>query len=173
MPVRHSHCSFCGDAFAPDQPWPRQCAGCARFTYLNPTPVAVAVLPVGGGLLGVRRSIPPGVGEVALPGGFVDIGESWQEALVRELWEETGVRADPADVRLYDTLSAPDGHLLVFGLLPARDLAELPPSVANDESAGWEVVTAATPLAFSLHTAVAERYFTSGAGGPADRQTAA
>ncbi|WP_186315966.1 hypothetical protein [Catellatospora sichuanensis] len=29
---------------------------------MNPVPVAVAVLPVGGELLGVRRTIPPGAG---------------------------------------------------------------------------------------------------------------
>jgi hypothetical protein len=81
--------------------------------------------------------------------------------VVRELREETGVRADPAAVTLYDTLSAPNGTLLVFGLLPPRDLADLPASVANDESAGWELVTPDTPLAFTLHAAVAARWFTT------------
>ncbi|MDI1464071.1 NUDIX domain-containing protein [Catellatospora sp. KI3] len=159
MPVRHSHCSYCGNAFTADLPWPRRCAGCEQVSYLNPVPVAVAVLPVGDALLGVRRIIPPGAGRVALPGGFIDFGEAWQDAVVRELWEETGVRADARDVSLYDTLSAPDGTLLVFGLLPRREPVDLPPSAANAESAGWELVTPATPLAFSLHTAVAARYF--------------
>jgi ADP-ribose pyrophosphatase YjhB (NUDIX family) len=159
MPVRHAHCSYCGNAFAADQPWPRHCASCGEISYVNPTPVAVAVLPVDGGLLGVRRAIPPALGELALPGGFIDLGESWQEAVVRELWEETGVRADPGDVTLFDTISAPSGTLLVFGLLPPRELADLPPSVANDESAGWELIPAGTPLAFSTHTAVAARWF--------------
>lgn len=160
MPVRHAHCSYCGIAFTADQPWPRHCAGCGEISYVNPLPVAVAVLPVGDGLLAVRRAIPPALGELALPGGFIDLGESWQEAVVRELWEETGVRAGPGEVTLFDTLSAPSGFtLLVFGLLPPRDLADLPASVANDESAGWEVIAAGTPLAFSTHTAVAERWF--------------
>ncbi|GAA1656637.1 NUDIX domain-containing protein [Catellatospora bangladeshensis] len=161
MPTRHAHCSYCGSAFSADQPWPRTCAACAQISYVNPLPVAVAVLPVGDALLGVRRIIPPGAGRVALPGGFIDLGESWQQAVVRELREETGIEADPADVTLYDTLSAPDGTLLVFGLLPPRSLADLPPSTPNAESAGWELVTPTTPLAFSLHTAVATRYFTT------------
>ncbi|MEV0459607.1 NUDIX domain-containing protein [Catellatospora methionotrophica] len=159
MPERHSHCSYCGSAYAADLAWPRRCEACEQVSYVNPVPVAVAVLPVGDGLLGVRRLIPPGAGRVALPGGFVDLGESWQDALVRELREETGIRAEAGDVTLYDTLSAPDGTLLVFGLLPRREVADLPAPVANAESAGWELVTAATPLAFSLHTAVAARYF--------------
>jgi ADP-ribose pyrophosphatase YjhB (NUDIX family) len=160
MSVRHAHCSYCGSPFAADQAWPRHCAGCGEISYVNPLPVAVAVLPVGDGLLGVRRAIPPALGELALPGGFIDLGESWQEAVVRELWEETGVRADAAEVTLFDTLSAPSGTtLLVFGLLPPCAPADLPASVANDESAGWEVFTAGAPLAFSTHAAVAARWF--------------
>ena len=46
MPVRNSHCSWCGHAFVPDQAWPRQCASCAQTSYLNPLPVAVLLLPV-------------------------------------------------------------------------------------------------------------------------------
>jgi 8-oxo-dGTP diphosphatase len=41
----------------------------------------------------VRRKNPPFKGMYALPGGFVDIGETVEEACRRELLEETGVRA--------------------------------------------------------------------------------
>ena len=44
-------------------------------------------------LLVVRRGKPPFKGMYALPGGFVDIGETAEEACLRELLEETGVRA--------------------------------------------------------------------------------
>jgi ADP-ribose pyrophosphatase YjhB (NUDIX family) len=158
-PVRHAHCSWCGAAFATGQPWPRHCATCEQTSYLNPTPVAVAVQPVGDGLLVVRRGIPPAVGRLALPGGFIDMGESWQAAAVRELREETGILADPDEVRLFDTLSAPDGTLLVFGLLPAITPAEVPASAANDETMGWLVLDGPTGLGFDLHTRVADRYF--------------
>jgi ADP-ribose pyrophosphatase YjhB (NUDIX family) len=129
------------------------------MSYLNPTPVAVAIQPVGAGLLVVRRGIPPGVGRLALPGGFIDLGETWQGAAVRELQEETGVVADPNDVRLFDTLSAPDGALLVFGLLPAITSDDVPESAANDETQGLLVLDAPTGLAFDLHTRVADRWF--------------
>src|SRR4051794_26379756 len=118
MPDRYAHCTFCGARFVLDHPWPRRCVACGETSYLNPKPVAVAVQPVVGGLLVVRRRIPPAAERLALPGGYVDMGESWQQATVRELFEEVGLEADPAAVRLYDVHSAPDGTLLVFGLLP-------------------------------------------------------
>lgn len=160
MPDRYAHCTFCGARFVPGRPWPRRCGGCGETTYQNPKPVAVALQPVGPGLLVVRRGIPPARDRLALPGGFIDVGESWQAAAVRELSEEVGLTSDPGSVRLFDTLSAPDGTLLVFGLLPALDSPDaLPPSVPNDESLGWEIVTEPVELGFDLHTRVAARWF--------------
>jgi ADP-ribose pyrophosphatase YjhB (NUDIX family) len=160
MPDRFAHCTFCGARFTPGQRWPRRCGACGQTSYLNPKPVAVAVQPIGAGLLAVRRGIPPARESLALPGGYVDVGETWQAAAVRELFEETGLTADPAGVRLYDTVSAPDGTLLVFGLLPALPSADaMPASAPNDETLGWEVLPGPTELGFSIHTAVADRYF--------------
>jgi ADP-ribose pyrophosphatase YjhB (NUDIX family) len=158
MPDRFAHCTFCGARYTPGQPWPRRCGACGETSYRNPTPVAVAVQPVGAGLLVVRRGIPPAVGQLALPGGFVDHGEAWQAAVVRELYEETGLKVAAAAVRHFETVSAPDGTLLIFGLLPR--LADLPAAPAeNPETLGWEVLSGPTELGFSLHTAVAARFF--------------
>jgi ADP-ribose pyrophosphatase YjhB (NUDIX family) len=166
MPDRYAHCTFCGARFTRNQAWPRRCAACGETSYLNPKPVAVAVQPVGAGLLVVRRAVPPALSRLALPGGYIDAGETWQAAAVRELAEETGLTADPETVRLFDTISAPDGTLLVFGLLPALATdSELPPPAPNDESLGWEILPAPAELGFSLHTAVADRYFAEVADG--------
>ena len=150
--------TFCGARFTPRQPWPRRCAACGETSYQNPKPVAVAVLPVGVGLLVVRRGIPPARDRLALPGGYIDVGESWQAAAARELHEEVGIKLDPSSVRLFDTVSAPDGTLLVFGLFPA--VSSVPPSTPNEETLGWEILYGPTELGFSIHTAIANRFFT-------------
>jgi ADP-ribose pyrophosphatase YjhB (NUDIX family) len=166
MPDRYAHCTFCGARFVPEQPWPRRCGACGETSYLNPKPVAVAVQPVGGGLLVVRRGIPPACDTLALPGGFIETGETWQQAASRELCEEVGLRTDPETVRLYDTISAPDGTLLIFGLLPALSSEdELPPVVPNEEALGREVLHSPRALGFDLHTRVANRYFAQVAAG--------
>ncbi|WP_433302983.1 NUDIX domain-containing protein [Actinoplanes sp. CA-030573] len=160
MPDRFAHCTFCGARFTPGQAWPRRCAACAETSYRNPKPVAVAVQPVGHGLLVVRRGIPPARDRLALPGGYVDLGESWQAAAARELSEEVGLKTDPAGVRHFDTVSAPDGTLLVFGLFPALpDASAIPRPAPNDETLGWEILYGPTELGFSIHTAIAARFF--------------
>src|SRR5262249_27344130 len=126
MGARNSHCSFCGQAFAPDAPWPRTCAACSEISYLNPLPVAVTLAPVDGGLLVVRRGIGPGLGKLALPGGYINHGESWQAACAREVREETGLSLNPDRIREFAVRSAPDGTLLVFGLAAPLRRVDLP-----------------------------------------------
>ncbi len=59
--------------------------------WSNPVPVALAVQPVGAGVLLVRRAQDPGRGLWALPGGYLNPHEAPDDAAVRELQEETGV----------------------------------------------------------------------------------
>jgi ADP-ribose pyrophosphatase YjhB (NUDIX family) len=158
-PIRSSHCSFCGAAYAADQPWPRTCAACHSVTYRNPIPVAVVLLPVDDGLLAIRRTIEPHIGRLALPGGFVNLGESWQEAAARELLEETGITIDPREVRDFRVLSAPDSTVLIFGLAPAIARADLPELRPNDEVSELVVLQGPVELAFPLHTEVVHQYF--------------
>ncbi len=157
--VKDSHCGFCGEAFPSDLPWPRRCPRCGNVSYRNPLPVAVVLLPVDNGLLLIRRTVAPQIGKLALPGGFINAGESWQEAGARELREETGVRLDASDVDLFDARSAPDGTLLVFGVAPRRERTDLPPFVPNDETSEWVIAVGPLELAFSTHTEVVTRYW--------------
>ncbi|MFI1396888.1 NUDIX domain-containing protein [Streptomyces sp. NPDC020681] len=159
-----SHCGNCGAPYGSAATgWPRTCPACGRIAYRNPLPVAVALQPAhdadGTGLVVITRTIEPKRGGIALPGGYIDHGEDWQQAVVRELKEETGIEADRDDVRLADALSAPDGHLLIFGLLPQRPAADLPPSAPTDETSGWHLLRAPAELTFPLHTIAVRNWF--------------
>lgn len=158
-PTKNSHCSFCGAAFAPDQAWPRACAACRSVSYVNPLPVAVLLLPVDGALVTVRRGIEPRKGQLALPGGFINLGESWQEAAARELFEETQIRVDPARIRDFRVLSAPEGMVLVFGEAEPLRADELPPFEPTDETTERVLLREPAPLGFPLHTQVMEEWF--------------
>jgi 8-oxo-dGTP diphosphatase len=135
------------------------------MTWSNPLPVAVVLLPVRYadgrlGLVTVRRDIEPFRGELALPGGFIETGESWREAAVRELVEETGLPGTPDEVELFDVHSSHQGgSLLVFGLLPTRAAGQLPPSRPTEEATEWLVLTDPQRLAFPTHTAAMADFF--------------
>lgn len=158
MATKNSHCSFCGTRFS-ELPWPRKCASCDNMSYLNPTPVAVIVLPVDNGVLTVRRAYGSKAGQLALPGGFIDMGESWQEAAARELFEETGITISAKTVDDFRVRSAPDGTVLVFGLAAKVKESDLPPFQASTETTERVIVRQAQDLAFPLHTEVLNQYF--------------
>lgn len=153
MAERHSHCSFCGEAYPSGASWPRRCEACEQVTFRNPTPVAVVVLPVDDGVLAIRRGIEPRRGQLALPGGFVDFGETWQQACARELFEETGISIDSGRIELITAENAP-GVILLFGRAAPMQASELPPFTPTHETTERVILRDVQPLAFPLHTRI-------------------
>lgn len=155
--VKYSHCSYCGNYYG-HLDWPRTCPNCKRVTYLNPSAVAVILLPFENGLLLIRRGEKEGYGELAMPGGFIESGESWEQAAVRELQEEIGLQIDAKEISHFWTASSADGtHLLVFGIVPP--LKEKPVFQPTHEALDLLLIDHPVPTAFQLHSDALERYF--------------
>ena len=64
------------------------------------------VIPSESGVVLIRRESDPFEGQWALPGGFVEVGETVYEAAVREAAEETGLAVEIS--RLVGVYSEPD-----------------------------------------------------------------
>ncbi len=75
----------------PREPKRLVCTVCGFIFYIDPKLAVLALVPYQGGLVLVRRSIEPGYGLWVVPGGFVDLGETVEEAVVREAYEEAGL----------------------------------------------------------------------------------
>lgn len=169
--MKDDFCSYCGHDFrlsskgedVPLGAFPRTCQNCNKVTYSNPTPVAVIVQPVSFesnevGVITVRRSIPP-EGVLALPGGFIDRGETWQHACARELEEETGTIIDERGVAEFAVRSVASGNVLIFGLAPPIPHEKLPPFKLNGEASERVITKAPMTLAFATHTEILKLYF--------------
>lgn len=72
---------------------PFQCVDCGFTNYFGPvTAVGGIVVNERGEMLFIRRARDPGKGKWGLPGGFVDAGETGEEAVIREVSEEIGLQ---------------------------------------------------------------------------------
>ncbi len=100
----------------------------------------------------IQRAEPPHAGAWALPGGFVHMEESLEEAAARELAEETGLRQAYLE-QLYTygaPLRDPRGRVITvayFALIPAGASLQQSPTYEVTQ-ARWFPVDALPPLAF-------------------------
>jgi len=128
---------------------PRRSAPTVSPRYANPALVVDAVWIRYGKVLLVRRGQPPFRGMWALPGGFVELRETVEAAVVRELREETGLTARPD--RLVGVYSGPDRDprkptTSVAFLMAGR--GGVPQGADDAASAAWVTLRQARPLAF-------------------------
>ena len=88
-----NHCPRCGAAgFEARSEKEFRCTGCDFQIFLNPAVSAAAIIiDEQKQILLIRRGRDPAKGKLALPGGFIDAGETAEGALAREIREELGL----------------------------------------------------------------------------------
>jgi ADP-ribose pyrophosphatase YjhB (NUDIX family) len=95
-------CPLCGERLEPKRSQPdagRPACPTGHFIHFNnPSPTVQGWIERDGMYLLLRRNEEPYLGEWDLPGGFVEMGESPRDAVVREVLEETGLTVTPTDV---------------------------------------------------------------------------
>ena len=110
-----------------------------------------------GRLLLVRRGRPPFRGSWALPGGFVEPGETVEEAVVRELREETGLRAKVDGlVGVYSRPGRDPRGPTVTLAYRMRGRAGTPTGADDAAEAAWIPLNSLGPLAFDHAEIVAD-----------------
>ncbi|MFN2186662.1 MAG: GNAT family N-acetyltransferase [Anaerolineae bacterium] len=80
-----------------DRPRPT-CPDCGFVLYINPVVGAGALVEKDGQVVLVRRGVEPKAGYWSLPAGYVEGDEMAEDAAVREMEEETGLRIDIDDL---------------------------------------------------------------------------
>lgn len=78
----------------------RWCADCEMVFARNPLAAVHVVVVDGDAVLLLDEPIPQQAGVLSLPGGHASHDEGPREAVLRELYEETGLHADPGDLSL-------------------------------------------------------------------------
>ena len=90
--ARHGFCANCGSATAMFRAgWARSCPTCKAEHFPRTDPVVIMLAEHDGRVLVGRQPAWP-AGNYSALAGFVEVGEAFEEAVRRELFEEAGVR---------------------------------------------------------------------------------
>ncbi len=92
--IEYRFCPKCGGGLdkrivKANEPKRLVCRGCAFIFYQDPKVVAGTLFTLNGGIVLLKRGVEPALGKWVFPGGYVDRGESVQDAAVRETKEES------------------------------------------------------------------------------------
>ena len=91
-------CPKCGSShFVENNFKSKRCEACGFVYYFNPSSSTIAIIINSNDeLLVATRAHAPAKGTFDLPGGFVDMNETGEEAVIREVKEETGLHVSQA-----------------------------------------------------------------------------
>lgn len=138
---------FCGACGAPTRPAEgeraRTCERCGLAFYPRLAPSMIVAVERDDALLLARAPhFPRGIYSVLA--GFVEPGESVEETVAREVWEETGVEVE--DVRWFGSQPWPYPNSLMLGFQARWRAGEIRVDGREIEDAGWFTADAMPPL---------------------------
>ena len=92
--VEYRFCPRCGGdldrrVIKPNEPQRLVCQNCSFIFYQDPKVVAGTVFTLDGGIVLLQRGVEPALGKWVFPSGYVDRGETVQDAAIRETKEES------------------------------------------------------------------------------------
>jgi len=136
------------------------CPHCQKPVYENPLPATAALVTnKAGEILLVKRNVEPKKGQWCLPGGFVELYETPEAGCLRELEEETGLKAEiDRLVGVYLSENPIYKSVLVMGYTVREVEGEMKAGDDSDEVAyfPWDRMPA---LAFRSHQAIIDKAF--------------
>jgi 8-oxo-dGTP diphosphatase len=136
----------------PDKPSPDdlEARRAARRYPDRPIVAVLAVVLRGERVLIVQRAQQPNAGRWGFPGGVLELGETVAEGAMRELYEETGIVAEPAGwLNVNDAVSRDDDGKVQFHyvLIAVRGVWQSGDGIAGDDAAAVAWATRADIIA--------------------------
>jgi len=134
----HQFCGRCGVPLKPrETERAKECPKCGLLHFPRLAPAVIVLVERGNQLLMARsRHFAPGVYSVLA--GFVEPGETLEEAVEREVFEEVGIRIK--DVRYFGSQPWPFPHSLMIGFTAQYAGGEIRINDGELEDAGWFTV---------------------------------
>lgn len=156
-------CHFCGAPLTRKYIKGRQrlfCTACSRPIYENPIPATCVIVFNGERqLLLVKRSVEPKKGQWCLPGGFIELCEAPETGALRELAEETGLRAPCATLLGVRTTPSPQYHSILMVAYTVKQFSGVPAPGDDAEEARWFSPDELPAIAFDSHRYFIDKFF--------------
>ena len=135
------------------------CIKCNQIHYQNPKPTATLICPKGHKVLLVKRAFQPAKGTWSLPGGFIELGETPEEAAKRELKEETNLNGEVIKLLGHCShFNSIFGDILLLGMVMEINDWDILRTGDDASDANFYEINEMPKLAFECHQKIFELY---------------